>query len=91
MLFPTFRFRMEDNNVKEEEERRKTTEDGVGGTGGEWFDLNELSALLCELDAVATQVRSQPAFHIQFLLLDHFTILFSSSDHGWSSSTRSST
>ena len=72
MLVQTLRFRMEEENqVKEEEERQNTTEDGGGGDGGEWFDLNELSALLCELDAVATQVGSQPAFHIQFLFLDH--------------------
>ena len=24
--------------------------------GGDWFDIGELSTLLCELDAVATQV-----------------------------------
>ena len=72
MLVQTLRFRMEEENpVKEEEERQRTTEDGGGGDGGEWFDLNELSALLCELDAVATQVRSQPIFHIQFLFMDH--------------------
>ena len=35
----------DDNPVKEEGEMQK-----------EWFDLNELSGLLCELDAVATQV-----------------------------------
>ena len=39
---------MEENEVKEEDRQRTT--------GGEWFDLNKLSDLLCELDAVATQV-----------------------------------
>ena len=70
MLVQTLRFRMEEEN-QVKEERQNTKEDGGGGDGGEWFDLNELSALLCELDAVATQVGSQPAFHIQFLFLDH--------------------
>ena len=41
---------MEENQVKDEESRR--TMDGCG----EWLNVNELSALLCELDAVATQV-----------------------------------
>ena len=41
---------MEENQVKDEESRR--TMDGCG----EWLNINELSALLCELDAVATQV-----------------------------------
>ena len=36
--------------MKQEERQRMTS---VGGDG---FDINELSALLCELDAVATQV-----------------------------------
>ena len=68
ILVQTFRFRasghswqllvtpgnMEENQVKEEEERQRTTTDSSGG--GEWFDLDELSALLCELDAVATKV-----------------------------------
>ena len=56
ILVQTFHFRnMEENQVKEEE-RQRTTTDSSGGGGGEWFDLNELSPLLCELDAVATQV-----------------------------------
>ena len=36
-----------------EDEGLKMTMDG-GGVG--WLDIKELSALLCELDAVATQV-----------------------------------
>ena len=44
---------MEENQVKEEEERQRMKAEG----GEEWlFDLNEFSALLCQLDAVATQV-----------------------------------
>ena len=43
--------------MKEEEERQRTTDaPAPAGDGEEGFDLNELSALLCELDAVATQV-----------------------------------
>ena len=38
----------DENPVKEEGELQKA--------GGEWLDLNELAGLLCELDAVATQV-----------------------------------
>ena len=59
ILVQTLHFRasidMEENQVKEEEERQRTT-DAPAGDGEEGFDLNELSALLCELDAVATQV-----------------------------------
>ena len=52
-LVQTFFFRavndMEKNQVKHEERLRKKG-------GGDWFDIGELSTLLCELDAVATQV-----------------------------------
>ena len=52
-LVQTFFFRavndMEKNQVKQEERLRKKG-------GGDWFDIGEFSTLLCELDAVATQV-----------------------------------
>ena len=53
MLVQIFYFKasmdMEENQVKDEESRGTLS-------GGGWLNINELSALLCELDAVATQV-----------------------------------
>ena len=43
---------MEEHQMKEDEGLKMTMD--VGGVG--WLDIKELSALLCELDAVATQV-----------------------------------
>ena len=40
---------MKKNQVKQEERLRMKG-------GGDWFDIGELSTLLCELNAVATQV-----------------------------------
>ena len=40
---------MKKNQVKPEERLRMKG-------GGDWFDIGELSTLLCELNAVATQV-----------------------------------
>ena len=44
---------MEDNQLKQEGQQQKMS-DSRGGL----FDITELSAMLCDLDAVATQVGS---------------------------------
>ena len=44
---------MEDTQLKEEGQQQKMS-DGRGGL----FDITELSGMLCDLDAVATQVGS---------------------------------
>ena len=44
---------MEDNQLKQEGQQQKMS-DGRGGL----FDITELSGMLCDLDAVATQVGS---------------------------------
>ena len=56
---------MDDNLLKHEGLQQKTTSDGR-----DQFDITELSAMLCDLDAVATQVRSIWVHILVFLVID---------------------
>ena len=52
---------MEDNLLKQEGQQQKMS-DGRG------FDITELSGMLCDLDAVATQVGSIRVYVLTFLV-----------------------